>query len=151
MGCWPKSQFADWKKTGETAKVGKDEETRKQKRTHKEKEAGRISVLGMQEWEHVSSLSFSWDTTTMRIFLRGVSNQFLYSFLPACNHVRIWLFPKSPTRRHKPAYLSKDFLISWISFATNFTKNSLACETSVLHTFINAQCILGLTCISCGS
>lgn len=59
----------------ETAKVGKDKERRRQQeRTHKEKEAGRNSALGMQEWEHVPSLSFSWDSTTMRIFLCGVSN-----------------------------------------------------------------------------
>lgn len=55
--------------------MGKDKERgRQQVRTHEEKEAGRISVLEMQEWEHVSSLSFSWDSTTTRIILCGVSN-----------------------------------------------------------------------------
>jgi len=62
--------------TGEIGEVGKDKERRRrqQETTHKRKEARRISVLGMQEWEHVSSFSFSWDSTTMGIFLCGVHN-----------------------------------------------------------------------------
>lgn len=56
-------------------KLLKDEERKQQERTCNEKEAGRISVPEMQEWEHVSSLLFSWDSThTMGIFLCDVSN-----------------------------------------------------------------------------
>lgn len=78
---------------GEEEATGEDTSLAEHRRNIEQR---RISLLGMQEWEHVPSFSVSWETTHYKNFLMWCVQ---LMFVILSSSVRIQSFPTSPDHR----------------------------------------------------